>query len=804
MPVWGQEQILRLRPPFSGLVINTNQTDIPDNAFFILSNAALTSSGEIYKRGGFGTIPYNSAALRIDLGNGTKGIGSLYRYYTSTGLRRLLATSSNGNFAHWYWLNDTTSRFAYTVAVADTVDSISQVDYRKGRVSIRQNANTNSIFIAGQNDSTKFFMQCSNLSDLRFRYFGATDPALFGSNKSVWVANDTLLAFEIDSLGDVTAAPDTLTNRRYEIHYRTAHNTGNPPDIFYANAMTYLDTIYFSRGIYDPIGWDGKQTVRINVLDAGIADTLRDSTLVQNGKSWTVNQWTGYWLFRRKAAHYEAPATSSALWRTSWTKIKSNTATRLTLDSQKVLQDDATDKSYAIVSLPIDEPIAYCKILLSVFPGLGPQEFEFDSVFVTLTRRKWIFGAPFTLLAVDGSLSGQSKQIEKWADTYLGGSGKDTLWFTRGFAGTATGGDRFLLLKSRFPIAKIVLPFQERTLWISDTTYQNSIYPSLAGRPGYVEPNTQIVINPNDGEFIQSAWSEQDKVMIAKNSKLYALWLKSIETTNPDNPDIWQVVLLSSTVGCEAPKSVVQREATTWFYDWPQGFYQMSNNKLEKISEPIRPMIDSITASARDKVFGVYYPSKKGDLVLWGVPINGSTKPDRFLSYSPATGAWATWNLTNTDAVRIASALVQEGPGDVGELMVGLADSGYVLRYNPEATQDTLRAQGGNRTTTFALIAESKRYELPGVEIRFREIQPILNQSGTGTVAYDFYKNLSTTSLFQITNSHAAGWTSIKKSLSDAAIGNQLAWRITQQNTQSFKLGGLDITFAPAGRRFSE
>ncbi len=96
--VWGEEgRILRLRPPFSGLYQNINQADLPDNAFFILSNAALSSSGEIYKRGAFETVHSITGAtenaLKIDSNSNNPGVDILYRYYRSNGLRRLLAAS---------------------------------------------------------------------------------------------------------------------------------------------------------------------------------------------------------------------------------------------------------------------------------------------------------------------------------------------------------------------------------------------------------------------------------------------------------------------------------------------------------------------------------------------------------------------------------------------------------------------------------------------------------------------------------------------------------------------------------------
>ena len=58
------QQLLRFRPPFGGLYQNLNPIDVPDNSFSILSDAALTSSGEIYKRGSFITTP---------IGGGVKG-----------------------------------------------------------------------------------------------------------------------------------------------------------------------------------------------------------------------------------------------------------------------------------------------------------------------------------------------------------------------------------------------------------------------------------------------------------------------------------------------------------------------------------------------------------------------------------------------------------------------------------------------------------------------------------------------------------------------------------------------------------
>lgn len=813
---WAQQapqEPLRLRPPFVGLIQSLNQTDMPNNGFYVFSNAAVTKDGEIYKRGGFSHVPGTTDTLGVKIDIGGTEVAQLYRYYKSYKFRRLLAlTDRSNNFAHWYWLNDTTGRFAYSVAAADTVDTMSQVGYRKGRVSIRQNANENAVFIIGTNDSTRFFSQGSNLSNIKTRFIGGTDPSELNINASVWVVNDTLLAFQTDSLDRTDITLDTITNRRYELQYRNASSGGV---IFHANAMTHLDTLYFSRSMHDPIAWDGSQTNRTNILDAGTADTLRDSTLVDLGKTWTANQWAGYWLFKTNASHRENPATTGCLWRTNWVKIKGNTANTLIVDSTKVLLDATAAKGYAIVSMPIDEPMwinladngngdSSMIVVNSISHTPQPDVAWPLNVNITTHTRKYIFATPIQAFVLDGVSAGQLKQVSKWH--------QDSVFLTRGMSSVA-GGDRVMFLRSRFPIAKIIEKYKERTLYISDTTYQNAIYISKPGQPGWVEPNTQLTVNPNDGEFIQSAWVEPERVVLGKSSKLYEAAVRSIETSG-ENPDIWQINMISNSVGCESPKSPVQRGGTTWFFDWPEGFYRMSGNKLDLISGNIRQLIDSITPSAREKVWGVFYPAKKGGMILWGVPIIGSSDSllcNRILCYSPDNGAWSTWDISNTNTIHPSVAIVQEGSGDGGEMILGLSDSAYIMRYNPNSNQDSLRLCGlctsgnqGDFTKTFSLIMETKRFEIPDQRLRFTSFDPIVFNGGSATVDYKFYKNLATSESQQIVISHSAGWTHTKKSVSDAVLGNLLGLRITTSSPQSFRFGGVDINFQPAGRRLPE
>lgn len=161
-------------------------------------------------------------------------------------------------------------------------------------------------------------------------------------------------------------------------------------------------------------------------------------------------------------------------------------------------------------------------------------------------------------------------------------------------------------------------------------------------------------------------------------------------------------------------------------------------------------------------------------------------------------------DFTNTDSIRIASMLVQEGQADAGELLLGLADSGYVMRYNPDASSDTLDGQGTGRTNTFSLILESKRFALPAGRLRFRSIEPTYTMGGSATLAIDFYKNNSSTSLSQIVISNQSGLINLKKSIGDAVVGNQVAWRLTTSSPQTFRLGSVTVGVVPAGRRMPQ
>ncbi len=823
--VWGQEQTIRIRPPFSGLHQNTNQTDIPDNGFFILSNAALTSTGEIYKRGAFSTIAGtvdSLDAVKVDSNNNSVGIGNMYRYYRTNGLRRLLVTTvgknseiaspgaDSGQFGHWYWLNDTTGRFAYTHTA--TFDTLSQVDYRAGTIKARQNSTHRSEYLI--DPTATFFLNCSNLSDIRWDFNLADGYGRHGYG--VYVVNDTILCFEVDSLQSSDALADTiLTGRTYEVHYRTAHTQTSTPTVFYAEAMTYLDTAYFCRGMADPIGWDGRQTHRVNILDRGVftqpylgASALRGQ---DNTKSWTTNQWSGMWLFLTKRNNFtEFPATAPApnvRWYSNFYPIQRNGTDTIVIDSM-VASRALADSFYAIVTYPIDEIVF--ERAVGAASGTGNDFIVMDTTYFTYRTQKMIYSNPLQVLITRGDGAGRRYQVIGIAKN-TAGAAQDTLVLGAVLENSFTTAEsRFALIKSRFPIAKFLRVYKDRTLWISDSIYQNSIYPSIPGRPGYIEPNTQIVVNPNDGERIQSAWVSEDGVYVGKESKIYILVNRSIETSGND-PDVWQVIQVSNTIGCESPKSVVQRAGTVWFYDWPNGFYEYGGGQFTDISSPLRPMIDSVTASARDKVWGVFYPAKKGDLILWGLPLNGSLKCNRVIAYSPQTKAWATWGLTNTDSIRTTVGFVQEGPGDAAEMFVGLADSAYLLRYKPDESVDTLNgadntAGAGAKTVTFSLVAESKRFGLPGQTIRFTDITPMVFNGGTATVAYDFLKNLSSTTITaaQIAPSHAAGWVNFKKSLNDGVIGNYLAWKITTSSPQTFRFGGMDITVSAAGRRFPE
>lgn len=791
LPNLGTTQTQRLlwSPPFNGLNLTLDKFSIGDKEFVLFNNGMVNNNGEVYKRGGIN----NLNAFKIDSNTSSSNgpVNQLFRFRKSNGSSKLLAnylggSSSASQFSLWYWLNDF-NRFAHTYSTGP--DTMSQVMYNAGTVSCT--TTTTRIWGSG----TNFFLKAGSQAVIKLRpRAGQTEPNLSSTPKRVFIVHDSLL-----ELADGTAPDSNLTLRNYELWYQSA-SSGTTP--YYAEASSFLDTTFFCRSVSDPIAWDSVNgTTRLNAVDFGTADTVRDSTIIDLSKTWTVNQWAGFYVHKRM----QVQADGSYGYFTNWIRIQGNTATSLIL---KNTSNNGSTKQYAIVAMPIDEVLGGKRTVTNNGAlSSGNRQFNVDTALGT-TAYKELLKNPLTVLVTDGQGKGNNRSVRGFGKT----SGDSMVMVDGDFLGGGLCGilnvcttelSRLLFLRSRFPITKFVEQFHERTLWISDTAFQNSFWWSQPSRPGYIEPNDFSVVNPNDGEVIQATWTEDDKVFFGKESKIYALLAPSFETS-ADDPDNWQIRLVYDKRGVSAPKSVVQRGGNTWFYDWPEGIFEI-HDPVNPISNQIRPMIDSITSSARDKVFGVYYPSKKGDFILWGFPVNGSTKCNRFAAYSVATRAWSTWTLDNTDSVRIATALVQEGAGDAGELLLGLADSGYVMRYNPDGNQDTLDGQGTGFTKTFTTVLESKRWGFDnGQMTRFDEIVPAMTTGGSSTITLDFYKDASSTSLSQIVLTSQNGLVFPKKTLADAVLGNRLAWRLSTVSAQSFRLGNIELAVRPYGKRMPE
>lgn len=765
-------RVVTWKPPFGGLNVQMDALSISDDDFVTFENGFVSELGEIVRRGALQNIDTVSIS-----GTAASQVKNLYRFYKLDGTKRLVANFYDGIITGWYYLNDTTGRFAQDYT--NTPDTISQLMYKDGTVVC--STGTDRVY----NTTGSFFLNGGNRSFIKIKAPGSHN--FTSIPKEVFIVCDTLLKGADGSTIDTTILGST-----YELWWNGGR-FGSAP--YYCDAMSFLDTLILSRSLVDPIGWDGEKTRRLNVLDYGTADTLYTTTdsLKDSKKAWRTNEWTGMWLFKRKMVSKDSWFT----YNTHWNKIERNSDTMLFCDSKfknyttTVENELTTGKDYAIVSLPVDEVLAKnVTITTSKTPTLryGIQGVSLSG----MPSYGYTLSFPLTAVGVSGPGVGTTSAIDAFS--------VDSIQIDDDEEVTKFDINSIInIVISRFPITRFLETYKTRTFWISDTLFPNTVWYSEPGRPGYIKTTSSFVIDPNDGDNIKGTFATEDFIGFGKEGKLYALI--------GNDPQNFQISRISDNIGVSSKRSIVQHGTDVWWYDWPRGIYSWNNGNPTEISQKIKPIIDSINASFTENVFGVYCDVSGGDYIVWGIPVGNATTPNRYIVYSPSTGAWSTWKFFSGYDVSLSVGISQNGGGDDNRVIFGLSDSGYVFRYDPTGTQDLFNGEGAtNQAFTYVTTLESKRFKLPDNNGKQRIFSLSTSFTAGGTAASGLsirlFRNQSGSVAFQKDLPYVSGLNDVKKSVfSSATDGYYQSWRLSTVSSFTFKLSKFELEIAPIGRR---
>lgn len=182
-----------------------------------------------------------------------------------------------------------------------------------------------------------------------------------------------------------------------------------------------------------------------------------------------------------------------------------------------------------------------------------------------------------------------------------------------------------------------MLIYSQDKMWAAgDTreTYTGRVYSSglnnslSAPDPCNWDSDLTIDIEPDDGEIITGLGTLGPYIVVFKNKKTYVI----------DNPAELTYRVVSSSVGCVAPRSVVETNNGTFFLSEDMGVCVTDGQSITKLSEKINPTIQAImkdAATAVPNAAGAFFENS----YYLSVPVNTSTN-EITLEYNLDTQSW--------------------------------------------------------------------------------------------------------------------------------------------------------------------
>lgn len=182
-----------------------------------------------------------------------------------------------------------------------------------------------------------------------------------------------------------------------------------------------------------------------------------------------------------------------------------------------------------------------------------------------------------------------------------------------------------------------MLIYSQDKLWAAgDTreTYTGRLYSSglnnalNAPDPCNWDSDLTLDIEPDDGEIITGLGTLGPYIVVFKNKKTYVI----------DNPAELTYRVVSSSVGCVAPRSVVETSMGTFFLSEDMGVCVTDGQSITKLSDNIDPTIEAVMNDAADAApnsAAVFYENS----YYLSVPVNGSAN-ELTLEYNLDTQSW--------------------------------------------------------------------------------------------------------------------------------------------------------------------
>ncbi len=165
-----------------------------------------------------------------------------------------------------------------------------------------------------------------------------------------------------------------------------------------------------------------------------------------------------------------------------------------------------------------------------------------------------------------------------------------------------------------------------RMLVTGETANPSRVYASKILDPRtFASPDGWAVdLEPSDGKALTGLGSIGPYALVFKPSKVWAIY----------DLDTGANRRISSSVGCVAPRSIVETPRGTFFLA-RDGIYITDGNTVTKVSQRVQPLVDKIVPAYRESAAGVYF---NGHYYL-SISLTG-TENSLLLDYDVTLDAW--------------------------------------------------------------------------------------------------------------------------------------------------------------------
>lgn len=544
------------------------------------------------------------------------------------------------------------------------------------------------------------------------------------------------------------------------------------------------NTVWFGDSTKPVWAFDGGKTPVSYVVDSGRIYAAVTTLLRDNTKVWFPNQWRSYWVrfAHRRVQDRGGAGGADSMVLSPWAPIISNDDTSLTLRfdvSRPTTPYGAAGSTYYIMAFPIER--------LSGEQTVTALGTPVDSIFRSSTTGfnfgdadNAITSWPLSVFFTSGAGTGQIKMVSAvYGDSIF-------LLGEKATAGTLNSGT-FVLVENTPIIARLAITHQDRN-WYVDQSNPNRLYYSEPLEPGNVGPFNYIDVFPREGDIITNLASYQDQLLVYKNN--------SIDRVVGDNPSNFIALPFLENIGTPGINTRASFAGDEYFYDYRTGIYVLRQFNPVRLSDPIRPMFDSIpSAAAKNAALAIFR-----DHLWFSYPSgNAQTKNNRLISYNvrvPDSWSRHTFN-------RCANFAIWPQVGDSTRFVCGDPDSGLVYVYNDTARIDayqSTRIKLTYKTGWLPFAGPELRKQFRGFHLGF-EADTISGSAGDIDSVY-LYKDFSTTPFDTLLFSREGQLENyVAKDINREGLGRlfQLEMRIAPRTT--FRLHFARTKWAVTGER---